>query len=430
MFDLSQIEKIKDEDIREGVRAAISQNLLPAYTNKAYPGHFAIVADGKWFGPDNTWPGLDSWQMAGAFLLMDMEEGVKGYFDFVQASQREDGNIPFAIWKEEEYRTPESRTTGARGLRYPDDVFEYVPKDENYPARKWIGLFTHWVYENPLCLLGTVCYPLTAAEIFNKTKDTKWLKEKMPSIERACRYILTKKSAQGLIGGAGFYIELPPRREWDGITQCYSYKAFRDMERMYAAIGDGDKAEFWGEQAASLARAFRRCFWMNGHFAEYIHPEHGPVDFHGLTDVDWAAIGCGLADDGQIYELWPVLKSEKNFWWGEMPTQAVTKPYTYRDWEFGRPVPFETNGPIYDMAAIGRIWFVEMNACLAMGDYERVKQAVKLVCKMGLKHDGFWFERYHMLQNRIVSPAGPKGYCEYPAIIARLVLGNMDLFIN
>jgi len=58
-----------------------------------------------------------------------------------------------------------------------------------------------------------------------------------------------------------------------------------------------------------------------------------------------------------------------------------------------------------------------------------VKKAVKLVCQMGLKHDGYWFERYHMLQDRRVSPAGPKGYCEYAAILARIVLGNIDLFI-
>ena len=28
-----------------------------------------IVADGHWFGAENTWPGLDSWQMAGAYLV-------------------------------------------------------------------------------------------------------------------------------------------------------------------------------------------------------------------------------------------------------------------------------------------------------------------------------------------------------------------------
>ena len=55
--------------IAAGGRAALDKNLYPALLERAYPGHFAIVADGKGYGPENTWPGLDSWQMAGAYLL-------------------------------------------------------------------------------------------------------------------------------------------------------------------------------------------------------------------------------------------------------------------------------------------------------------------------------------------------------------------------
>jgi len=77
------IRRIKDEEIRQAVQSAIELNLLPALTQKAYPGHFTVNADGKQFGRENTWPGLDSWQMAGAFLLMDMVDPVIKYFDFV-----------------------------------------------------------------------------------------------------------------------------------------------------------------------------------------------------------------------------------------------------------------------------------------------------------------------------------------------------------
>lgn len=429
MIDLSIIEKIKDKDIREGVKAAIEKTLLPAKTDKAYEGHFTVVADGSAFGEEYTWPGLDSWEIAGAYLKMGMTETVLRYFDFVEASQRKDGNIPFAIWKADDFKDPKSRTTYARGLNYPEDIYSYAPKDKSSVSKEWIGLFTHWVVENPLSLLAPICYPLTAYEIFECTKDEEWLTTKLPSLEKACQYILTKKSDKGLIGGAGFYIELPPRSEWDGITQCYTYKAFNDMSQLYNTTGDIERSHYWKMQAKNLKKAFNLHFWMNNHFAEYIHPEHGAVDFHGFTDVDWAAIGLGLADDNQKNILWPILLADKNFWWGDFPTQAVTKPYTYREWEFGKKVPFDTNGPIYDMGAIGRIWYVEMTACLSMKEYDRVKKAVKLVCQMGLKHDGYWFERYHMLQDRRVSPAGPKGYCEYAAILVRVVLGNLELFI-
>ena len=53
---------ISDPEIRAGVEAAIFKNILPAAVETAYPGYFWITADGKAFGDDATWPGLDSWQ--------------------------------------------------------------------------------------------------------------------------------------------------------------------------------------------------------------------------------------------------------------------------------------------------------------------------------------------------------------------------------
>ena len=75
---------------------------------------------------------------------------------------------------------------------------------------------------------------------------------------------------------------------------------------------------------------------------EYIHPEHGLVDSHGLSDVNWAAVAFGVATDEQLKKLWPRLMDEKGFWLGDMPTQTVTKPFAYESWDktSGRPAPF------------------------------------------------------------------------------------------
>ena len=99
------------------------------------------------------------------------------YFDFVRASQRKDGNVPFAIFPE-----MKANNTCLRGLKWPDDVFTYTPpKRDGLPAssqktRKWIGLFDHWQnVGDPLSTLGPVCYILTAAEIFDALKSLEWL---------------------------------------------------------------------------------------------------------------------------------------------------------------------------------------------------------------------------------------------------------------
>ena len=88
---------IADPVVRGGMEAAIGKNMIPAAVETDYPGYFWISADGRAYG-NATWPGLDSWQMAGAYLLMGRTRMVLDYFDFVRASQRKDGHIPFAIF--------------------------------------------------------------------------------------------------------------------------------------------------------------------------------------------------------------------------------------------------------------------------------------------------------------------------------------------
>ena len=218
---------IADAEIRAGVEAAVFKNLLPAATEQDYPGYFNICADGRAYG-GATWPGLDSWQMAGAYLLLGRTRLVLDYFEFVRASQRKDGNIPFAIF------TGDTKPGGClRGLKSPEDIFTYrPPKREGVPAssqetRKWIGLFEHWQTKGyPLGALGPVSYLLTGAEIFDATKSAPWLKERLGSLEAAARYLLTLTKTNGLIGGSGFYVELPPREGCDGVTQCYSDPRF------------------------------------------------------------------------------------------------------------------------------------------------------------------------------------------------------------
>jgi len=422
------------QTIAAGVRAALDKNLYPALIERAYPGHFAIVADGKGYGPENTWPGLDSWQMAGAYLLLGKHRQVLDYFDFVQASQRPDGNIPFAIFPAD--TPPAGMDSFLRGLRYPEDVYTYKPvvrpgqlSTSNMSPRKWIGLFTHWqVKANPLSVLGPICFVLTGQEIFAATKSESWLAEKIPALEAAGRYLLTRISRNGLMAGAGFYVESPPRNQWDGVTQCYAIHAFRQLAVMNKTLGRKDAAASWHHDADALRARFLEVFWQRNHFAEYVHPEHGLVDSHGLSDVNWAVVGLEIARDDQVKSLWPILLREPMFWRGGMPTQLVTKPFTYQAWEFTEPLPFEFHDYTNDVAAMGRVWYLQTLAYLRLQEYKRLRESVVKVCQMGQKEGGLWHERYHPGKGDAVKPGGVYGYCEYPAILTRTVLGNPAIF--
>jgi hypothetical protein len=324
------VRRIADPEIRAGVEAAVFKNLIPAATERVYPGHFTINADGGGYGNDSTWPGLDSWQMVGPYLLLGRTRMVLDYFDFVRASQRKDGNIPFAIFN------GDARPGGClRGLKYPDDAFTYQPpKREGLPAssqatRKWVGLFEHWQTKGyPLSTLASICYALTAAEIFDATGSRPWLKERLDSVESAANFLLTLRKPSGLIGGSGFYIEAPPREGCDGVTQCYAVHAFRKLAGLFRAAGETTKAAEWSGHADTLAKAFLEAFWREDHFGEYVHPEHGLVDSHGLSDVNWAAVAFGVATNEKLELVWARLMKEPAFWLGGMPTHNVTKPFS------------------------------------------------------------------------------------------------------
>lgn len=425
--EADSVPRITDPEIRTGVEAAVFKNLIPAATERAYPGHFTINADGGGYGSDSTWPGLDSWQMIGPYLHLGRTRLVLDYFDFVRASQRKDGNIPFAIFN------GATRPGGClRGLKYPDDLFTYTPpKRDGLPAssqetRQWIGLFEHWQTKGfPLSTLAPVCYVLTAAEIFDATGSRPWLKERLGSVESAAKFLLTLRKDSGLIGGSGFYIEAPPREGCDGVTQCYVVHAFRQLARLFRAAGETAQGAAWAAHADRLANTFVEVFWRKDHFGEYVHPQHGLVDTHGLSDVNWAAVAFSLADSRKLKRLWPRLMGEPAFWAGDMPTQIVTKPFAYESWEFNRS-PDCPAEPLNDVAAMGRVWYLEALACHRMKARARLVDSVRKVCRAA--QGGYWRERYHLKPDGTVSPDGSQKYCEYAAVLARVVFGNREIF--
>jgi len=125
-----------------------------------------------------------------------------------------------------------------------------------------------------------------------------------------------------------------------------------------------------------LASNFRTLFWKEDHFAEYIHPEHGVVDSHGLSDVNWAVIGLGVANEREVKELGSRLIGAIGFCLQgqRLPTQLVTKPGTYEQWELNEPLPFGVGDPTKDAAAMGRVWYLDYLACKRMGAHSRLRR--------------------------------------------------------
>jgi len=138
------------------------------------------------------------------------------------------------------------------------------------------------------------------------------------------------------------------------------------------------------------------------------------------------AVAFGLAEGRMLERLWPRLMGEPAFWAGDMPTQIVTKPFAYESWESNRS-PDCPNEPLNDVAAMGRVWYLEALACQRMKAQARLVDSARKVCRAA-KGTGYWRERYHLKPDGTVSPDGSQKYCEYAAVLARVVFGNREIF--
>ena len=380
---------LPDEEIAVAYGKAATQNVLAAVNPKVFFGYWSVCADGVGFGHGCTYPALDGHQMADALLWLGEVDVVKANWDYVRSFQRPNGQLPFAILP-----SMAGKEIGPEGCR--------ATVDSNG------GLYRHWVPADPLRALGYPTYIQNADVIFRWTQDREWLIEQLPSINLAADFLASLTTQAGAVAGAGYYVERPTRVEYDGVAQCHAADAFRRAADLNMIAGNPEAADRYRQHADRIETHFRSRFWVSDHFAEYIHPDRGVVATHGLTDVDWSAIATGIADAEQRATLWPQLKDEKLFRYGGMPTGIATHPETYETWEFA----YDDR---QDLAAMGRVWYLECWARARMGDGEGLVDAIRRVCEMGREHGYYWRERYGDQGG-----FGAEKYCEYPANLIRI----------
>jgi len=383
-------------DIGEAYRAAADNNVLAALNPEVFFGYFSVCADARGHGNNTTFPGLDWGQSAEALLWLGRTAEVLASWEYVKGFQRDDGLIPFAI--------------------LPDLAGQTVMAEGAYAlsANARGAVFVHWVPGNPLRTLANVTFLLLADAIYAHTSDRQWLLEQLPWLRRATAWLQGQVTEEGLMPGGGFYVERPTRLEFDGVNQCYSTHALSLAARLFEVVGEARLAASSQETAAKLTRAFRALFWGGDRCVEYIHPERGPISSHGLTDVDWAAVATGVASEDQIEILWPQLEEEPAFVYDGIPTGISSRPETYEDWEMQAI-------DRHDLAAMGRVWYLECWARARMGDRAGLRRSLEQVAAVGRGNGWSWRERYYSERTGDQAKYRIEHYCEYPANLIRVV---------
>jgi len=125
-----------------------------------------------------------------------------------------------------------------------------------------------------------------------------------------------------------------------------------------------------------------------------------PKVFYGYYSVCADGLGFGygnsypsldghqMTDPRQEAILWPLLKDDKRFYYNGMPTGIATLPSTYEKWE-------STYNDVMDLAAMGRVWYVESNARANMHDAQGLTETIRRVCREGQENGYYWRERYN-----------------------------------
>ena len=389
------IPDLPDGELVSAYRHAALDNVLAAVNSEVFPGYFSVCADGQGFGYGFSYPSLDGHQMTDALLWLGEVEVVKLNREYVRSFQRPNGCLPLAILP-----PLAGKPVGPAG-----NQATVAPNG---------GLYEHWVPGNPLAALASPTFIQNADVIYRYTLDRKWLKAQIGSVNLAADYLASLTSAEGQVRGAGYYVERPTRIESDGVAQCHAIDAFRRVAALNRVLGDEEAVSRYLQLADRIREHFTRKFWKGDHFAEYWHPARGLIASHGLTDVDWAALATGVALAGQETILWRQLRTESAFYYGGMPTGISTRPASYEDWEFSHP-------DRHDLAAMGRVWYLEAWTRSRFGDAEGLLDSLQRVAEVGRTNGYSWRERYYPSDTDSVVPAGAENYCEYPANFLRIV---------
>jgi hypothetical protein len=373
---------------------AASLNVLRAVNNEIFFGFFSVCADGVGHGKNNTFPGLDWGQSAEALLWLGRDDIVRASWEYVKSFQREDGLVPFAIIPDQAGKTIE--------------ILGHPMKVEDRGA-----VFVHWEPGNALFTLAAVTYIQVADAFFRRTGDLGWLRAQADTLRRNFAWMETTVNGKGLVRGGGFYIERPPRHDHDGVSQCCNAAAYGVAAALFDRIGDSATAARCRALAARVTAAFREHFWAGDQCVEYIHGTRGPITDHGLTDVDWSAVATRTASPGQIAVVWPRLQAAAEFAYGGTPTGIATRPETYADWE--------TSSDRHDVAAMGRVWYLEAWARREMGDAEGLVSSLQKVSETGRANGWSWHERYYSERSGNLGLYRMEWYVEYPACLIRVV---------
>ena len=286
---------------------------------------------------------------------------------------------------------------------------------------------------------GVLGYGINAVSVGGAAGESEWV-AKGETVGAWIRVDLKTPTAVGRV--------ILYNRQVAGIRPCETFAAghldFSDGSRVEARFGPGP-----GSRAVAPF-ASRTVSWVkftgdkmqgegkgNAGLAEFeIHPSAEPYlkHTHGMTDVNFALVGYGVADNAQAKSVWRYFKAHEEAFYIRKgvacPTWTAELPETYAADELN------SINPDKDRTAFGRMWRhnVWMRKRMRDGDgiYKTIGYANALYHRPSGGGPGFFGERYDLglfTPGDDAQDSTPK-YAEYPAEYNATAVGEALLGVS
>lgn len=234
---------------------------------------------------------------------------------------------------------------------------------------------------------------------YKKTKNTDWLKKRIPYARKVYKYLNKKTENYLVIGDYSFYAG----NDWSDqirrsgkslFINAYWYKINKDMAEMEAALDNNNASMILNENLKHIKREFNKTFWTVskpkncdlGTFGHYLawKNDRGTFDYFEL-DGNGLAMGVGLSEDWQSKSIMKVIHN--NFDYFVNKHGATRNPCGLYDEEVTRIKPgvFQNGGYWYITSYYLTMAFVSSNDSEKIIEmYNRSSKATKLFEKEGL----------------------------------------------
>jgi hypothetical protein len=261
---------------------------------------------------------------------------------------------------------------------------------------------------------GPNCFWILAALQYVKaTGDEEWLRQTMPSIEKALDFLTTmyNDKYQMIIAPGPLFIDVFIRSNFTSDTNAMMVNILREVAQAQIYLGSTDKAQKNVELAEKIAEGINKYLWNEDHYITQMNPDGTIRDFVDY-DSNFLAVAFNIPSADRAQSI--LKRASKGTCLHGSPN--AYRP-TYVSEKFYSSPNCYLNNTGDSKVTMGRIGWAEAHARAVLNDADGILQyIVDPMIQEVIKHT-WLYERYDCSSQPVHNPY----YIEYPEMVVMLL---------